>query len=280
MKINVLSLFFWGVFFISQQGQQGPAFAQSLDLGSGSNADAPIEISAREALEWHRNDSQYIARGEAVVTQGETSIRADILTADYRDGEKGLGSQIWQITAEGNVMIRSGDQTATGDKAVYNIDTGKAVMTGSALTFTAPDQIVRANDTFEYDTNTGRVTATGNASVEQGDDRIEARSISAFFKETDDGERVLDRAEATGNVVITTPTEKAYGDKGVYTAANETAILRGNVVITRGPNKLEGERTEVNLKTNISKIFGGSDKGTPPQRVKGIFFPESEQENR
>ncbi len=54
-----------------------------------------------------------------------------------------------------------------------------------------------------------------------------------------------------------------------------TAIITGNVKITRGQNVLTGERAEVDLNTNISRLFGSSiEDGQVGGRVKGVFYPE------
>ena len=73
--------------------------------------------------------------------------------------------------------------------------------------------------------------------------------------------------------MITTAEEVARGDEGIYNVDSETAILQGNVRITRGENQLNGERAEVNLKTGISKLLAGPD-GTR-QRVRGLFNPKT-----
>jgi lipopolysaccharide export system protein LptA len=113
------------------------------------------------------------------------------------------------------------------------------------------------------------------------------------LKENAQGKRVLDNLEAFGNVVIVTPTERITGAYGIYRAGSNKAELKGGVKITRGPNVLEGERAEVDMTTNISKIFGaptseqapakvgGALTGSPNVqtgggRVRGVFYPNSE----
>jgi lipopolysaccharide export system protein LptA len=44
-----------------------PARAQAVNLGSGGSE--PIEIVARDGIEWNREARQYIARGEARASQ-------------------------------------------------------------------------------------------------------------------------------------------------------------------------------------------------------------------
>ncbi len=84
---------------------------------------------------------------------------------------------------------------------------------------------------------------------------------------------MLKTLEAIGNVVITTETEVLRGERGVYNAATNVAELHENVKITRGPNVLEGTKAQVDLDTNISKIFGGAQNGG---QVRGVFYPGSE----
>ena len=47
--------------------RHAPANAQSSD---------PLVVEADDSLEWRREDRQYIATGNAVATQGETTLKA------------------------------------------------------------------------------------------------------------------------------------------------------------------------------------------------------------
>lgn len=253
------------------------AKAQSLSetgLASGSNTGKePIEITAGRTMEWRRTEQQYIARGEALARQGDMSITGETLTADYHEGEKS-GMEIWKLTAEEGVRVQSGENSAYGDKAVYEVDKGLAVMTGSNLRLVSPEQTVTARDRLEYWTEKGEANAIGDAKVVRGEDTLTADTLKATFKENAQGKRALDTLEAVGNVVIITPEEKLTGKHGIYHAATNVAELKGDVRIERGPNILEGERAEVDLTSNVSKIFGAPENGG---RVRGIFYPGSEK---
>lgn len=239
-----------------------------------SNKDQPLIITANKSLEWNRTTKQYIARGNAIAKQGTLEISADLLTGEYANAKGKTGSgQITKLIAEGNVVITSEQSNAIGDRAIYDVIKGQAVMTGGNLKMTSVDQTVTATDRFEYWVQDGKLSAHGNAVVERGDDKLTAESIAAWFvPETEGGARVMDRAEATGNVVITTPTDKATGDKGTYSRQTNTAELLGKVKIENGQNILEGNRAVVDLATNISKMFAGSAEDG---RVKGTFYPGS-----
>lgn len=231
----------------------------------------PLEITADQTLEWHRDAKQYIARGNAVAKQGDTEIHAATLTADYRESAQS-SFDIYRLSAEGGVRIISPGHAVAGDKAVYDVPSGKAVMTGKALTLTAPDQTVTARDSFEYAAGEGRLTANGDVLVVRGADRIRAEIMSAFFARDAAGQNRLTKLTAERRVVITTPAETLHGDFGRYLARTNTAELYGNVRIQRGPNVLEGARAVVDLNTHVSRMEGG---GTG--QVRGIFYPGSER---
>ncbi len=239
----------------------------------GTKSDAPLEITADESLEWHRNEKVFIAKKNAVAKQGDTDIGAQLLTAYYREPAKG-NVEVSKVTADTDVTVKSGQTVAYGQKAEYDLDSGLAVMTGDNLKMTGPDQTVTAQDRFEYWVTEGRLSAIGRAKVTRLEDTVEADKVSAIFKQNEKGERVLDSLEANGNVVITTPTETVTGANGIYRADTNIAELSGGVTIKRGPNILEGEKAEVNLSTNISKMYSN---GGSSGRVRGVFYPGSEK---
>src|SRR5262249_39691468 len=96
----------------------------------------------------------------------------------------------------------------------------------------------------------------------------------------DAGKQSLKRVEALGNVVITTPTEVARGNRGDYDADTQVATLTGNVRLTRGDNQLNGDRAEVNMKTGISTLLAGDGRPAAGQtnpaegkRVRVLLMP-------
>lgn len=275
----------------------GAAFAQTAPAPAPANNGQPIEITATETVEWLRNQKQYVARKDVIVKQGAMEIHSDLLTADYREGAQS-SMEIWQLTAEGNVKILDETTTAYGDHGVYDVSKGVAVLTGNDLKLVSPDQTVTARDRMEYHANERLAKAIGNATVVRAEDTVKADTLTAFFKDeaagaapaaaTDPakakpansplgGGGNIDRLEADGNVVITTPTEKIYGSKAIYRADTNIANITGKVRLERGENVLEGNRAEVNLNTNVSKMFGSEKEGG---RVRGVFFPGSEGNNK
>ena len=249
---------------------------------------SPLEITADNALEWDRTNKQYKARGNAVATQKDMSVTADTLVADYREGKE-KKTEIYRLTATGHVVLTSGENKAYGENAVYTMDDGKAVLTGGDLKIVGKDMTITAKDRFEYYANEGRMVAIGAPVITNLDRTLTADKVTAWTapqtnagageakkpESTSSAKSLgnLQRALAEGNVVITTPKEKATSDKATYTAQTDLVELTGNVKLNQGINQLEGERAEMNMATNVSRIFGAPGKGG---RVKGVFFPGSQ----
>ena len=241
--------------------------------------DEPVEITADESLEWHRNELYFQARKNVRAVQGDTTLYSDLLKAKYRDGAQS-SMEIYVIQADGNVRIHSAESKAYSQKAVYDVDKGYVVMTGNNLKLISTDQIVTARDKFEYWVANGKLIASGRAVAVRDGDRIESDKMTALFTEDKSGNRTLKSLTSQGHVVITTPDEILKSDHAVYDSSSSTATLKDNVKITRGPNVLEGVKAVLNTRTNVSKLFGGvtatqQQSGESGGRVRGVFYPGS-----
>jgi lipopolysaccharide export system protein LptA len=278
-----------------------PAQAQEINL----SGNGPIEITARDAIELRQNDQVVIARGAARAVRGGVTVVADRLVARYRprtgappptaqpssDPLSGSGAnELWRLEAEGNVRITTATDTATADRAVYDMDQAVLVLTGRNLSlFNAQDKVT-ARDALEYWPQRRMAVARGDAKAESPGRRINADTLVAWFLEAapppaappaaaappartaqsgqpDTGR--LDRVEGFSNVVIRTETETVQGDRGVYSAATGIALLGGNVRITRGQNQLNGQLAEVNMRTGVSRLLS-----EPGARVTGLVVPQ------
>jgi len=89
--------------------------------------------------------------------------------------------------------------------------------------------------------------------------------------------QAITQVDAKGNVFITTETETAQGDSGVYYVRKRFVVLNGNVILTSGKNVVKGESLVYNLDTGRSRMVsqderpGMKSKG----RVKSLFVPGS-----
>lgn len=283
------------------------AGAQGLGLSGGGNDDVPLEVYADNGIEWRQNDNVYIARGNAKAIKGTTTVYADTLMAHYRKAATS-GSEVWKIEAEGNVRIVSTEETAYGDRAVYTIDDGALIMTGKNLKLVTPRETITARDRLEYWDKKNLAIARGDAlTVTEDGRRIRADTLTATFKPSNSqqagakpaapaptrvatnsagatarngrqpqGDSRLDRMDAVGNVVITTPEEVARGERGVYFEDSGIATLTGSVKITRGQNQLNGDAAEVNLRTGISRMLNQPGRASGP--VRALLVPEKRDE--
>ena len=117
-------------------------------------------------------------------------------------------------------------------------------------------------DSGEYVGNT--VTLRGRAELIQGQNRLRADSVSGLSQT---GES---RIQASGNVYFVTPEQTIRGDRAVYTPANDTIVLTGDVILTQGENVMTGGRLTYNTRTEAAEMDGGGRNG----RVQGVFYPE------
>lgn len=241
-----------------------PVTAQGL-LGARQGAQ-PLEIHADQGIEWRRDQRTYVASGNARAARGELELLADVLTAHYRDAPDG-SSEVYKITASGNVRLISPNETAQGDRGAYDVDNGIVVLLGEDLRFTTPREVITARDSLEYWEAKQMAVARGEAKAARDDRRISADVLAAHFQPDQEEKLQLARIEAYGNVLVKTAKEFARGDRGTYFVEKELATLQGAVKITRGENQLNGDYAEVNLVTGVSRLLSDSS------RVKGRILP-------
>lgn len=247
----------------------GEARAQAL---LGNLDGGPLEIEASESLEWHQEDRAYVARGDAVLRQRDVSVRADTLTAYYRELETGA-TEIYQAAAEGNVLIEAPSGRAIADRAVYDLDRDVVVLTGNTLRLENEDDTLSANEALEYWPSRHLAVARGDAEVVRAnDDRIRADVLTGEFNEDENGDLQLTVVSAFGNVRIDTDTDIARGNEGVYNLVTNRATLSGDVRLTRGDNQLNGDHAEVDLDTGVSRLVSRPDGQGP---IRALLVPEN-----
>ncbi len=248
-----------------------PALAQSLSL-TGGDGDTPIEIYAEDGIEWRQENQLFLARGNARAVRGEVEVRADVLTAYYRETPKG-GTDIWRLNADGKVRISSPGEKAYGEKGVYDVDNGILVLSGGRVRLVTKEDEITADGQLEYWEKKQMAVARGNASAVRGDRRLRADVLAAYFRRDKDGKSAIYRVEAFDNVRIKTGKDKARADRAVYNVQSGIATLTGSVKIVRGGNQLRGCRAEINLNTGISKLFGCGPPGAGGRPVRGVIQP-------
>jgi lipopolysaccharide export system protein LptA len=253
--------------------------ARAQNVGIERNSKEPVTIEADEGIEWHQQEKIYLARGNARAMRGDVTVRAQTLTAHYREVGNGK-TEVYQVVADGGVLITTPREKITGDTGVYDVEKGVFRLTGKSLLIETPEEKVSARDKIEYFSNEKKAVLVGDATVIKDNRKVRADTMTARFAEDQKGKMALSRADIVGNVVITTPTEVARAERGVYDADSGIATLTGGVKLTRGDNQLNGEFAEVNMKTGVSRLLA-SPTGAAADgkgRVRGVFVPRSAEE--
>jgi len=285
---------------------KAPAAQPAGDIGFASGGSGqPLDVTADQGIEFSKDAKEIIARVNAKAVRANTTVTADTLTAYYRDktppvpgepadkakkpapdaaqppGDKPSdgsgtgGSEVWRVTADGNVDIFTPTQHAYGDHADYNIDDAVVVLTGDHLKMTTPQDIVTARDTLEYWENKHQAVARGDAvaiAPAKGQ-RIQADTLVADFAENKQKQMVIQVAHGYDHVVLTTATDVVTGDRADYVVETGIVTVTGSVKITRGGNQFDGNYAVVNLNTGISKLLSAPAGKPADRQVRGLFVP-------
>lgn len=142
------------------------------------SSDAPIEI-ASDALEVLQNEKKAIFTGNVIATQGATNMRANKMTVFYRETSDGaaasqagdaMGKGIYRIESEGSVVFTTPEETAQGDKAVYLVDDDTIDLLGNV--FLTRDKNILKGTKLVYNLKTGRSVLTGGVAGATGGTRV------------------------------------------------------------------------------------------------------------
>lgn len=86
-------------------------------------------VTARDSLEYWEGQRKAVARGQAHATHEDKQIKADVLTANFREDTEG-DLAVYRIDAVGNVEILTAKEYARGHKGVYFVDEERAELEG------------------------------------------------------------------------------------------------------------------------------------------------------
>jgi lipopolysaccharide export system protein LptA len=114
----------------------GVTMALAQNLGGAFNgmrdSDQPINIEA-DRLEVTDETGMAVFHGNVSVVQGSTNLRTTNLRVFYArtgEGQAGNGGAVRRIEASGGVAVRSRDQMASADKAVVDMQSQIATLSG------------------------------------------------------------------------------------------------------------------------------------------------------
>jgi len=128
------------------------------------------------------------------------------------------------------------------------------------------------SDEFELIQQEGLQIWRGRAEAVQGENRLRAGEIRVYHDVENGGFGQARRIEAVGEVFFVTPDQVARGDRAVYTAANDTLVVTGDVILRQGENVLTGSSLSINIASGRARMEG-APTGNAGRRVQGVFYP-------
>ncbi len=143
----------------------------SLLPGAGSHE--PINIAA-DKLDYFDKQQKAIYTGNVVAVQGETRLNATELVilfdrkaeakeAKPAPGPGGANSQMRRMEGKGPIILTSKDQVGTGDALVYDKPENKFYLIGNVAL--SQGENVTRGDKLIYDLNTGQAVVTSKGRV-------------------------------------------------------------------------------------------------------------------
>ncbi len=124
-------------------------------------------------------------------------------------------------------------------------------------------------DAFSVDQSTGKAVFDGNVLVVQGDVRMSAGKVTIEYASGDGAQGGIDRLLATGGVTFVTVSDAAEARDAVYSVADGTVTMTGEVLLTQGQNAIAGDKLVVNLTSGNGRMEG---------RVRTVFAPSGGSE--
>ena len=143
----------------------------------------------------------------------------------------------------------------------------------------AVDQPIDINaDQLEIQQDKNLAILSGNVIAEQGHIKLRAELLKVWYKHKQSSKPssqddimaggAIIRIDAIDQVFVSSATETAKGDLGIYEVTKQRLTLTGTVILTRGENVLRGKKLVMNMATGRSQLSGG--------RVHGRFVSQKQ----
>jgi len=125
-------------------------------------------------------------------------------------------------------------------------------------------------DRIEVQDRADRAIFAGNVHVRQDDLTLDTERLTVAY--TSSGGVQIQRLDASGGVVVKSPTETARGDFGIYDLDRKLITLVGGVQLNRQDSQVVGSRLVIDLNNGRAVIDGGGPGiGQSGGRVTGHF---------
>ncbi|KQZ65909.1 OstA family protein [Sphingopyxis sp. OPL5] len=140
-----------------------PARAQAL---ANHNSNAPVDFSAGSIEVQDRSDRVVLSGGVRVTQAGMTVTSQRMTVAYSRQG----GTDVNRLDATGGVVVTKGDERATGNVAIYDLDKRLITMVGNVQLTQRGNRLNGGR--LVIDLNSGRATVDGRGATRGPDGNV------------------------------------------------------------------------------------------------------------
>jgi lipopolysaccharide export system protein LptA len=125
-------------------------------------------------------------------------------------------------------------------------------------------------DRIEVQDRADRAIFVGNVHVTQAELALDTERLTVAYSSA--GGIQIQRLDASGGVIVRSPSETARGSFGVYDLERKLITLVGDVQLNRGGSQINGSRLVIDLNSGRATIDGGpAGVGQQGRRVTGHF---------
>lgn len=110
-------------------------------------------------------------------------------------------------------------------------------------------------DRIEVQDRADRAIFIGNVNVRQGSLQLDTQRLTVAYQSA--GGIQIRRLDASGGVVVRSPSETARGDFGIYDLDRKLITLVGDVQLARGGSRIIGSRLVIDLSSGRAVVDGG-----------------------
>ena len=127
-----------------------------------------------------------------------------------------------------------------------------------------------AADRIEVQDRSDRAVFAGNVHVRQAALTLDTARLTVAY--TSAGGVQIRRLDASGGVIVKSPSETARGNFGIYDLDRKLITLVGAVQLNRGGSQINGQRLTIDLNSGRAVVDGGpAGVGQSNGRVTGHF---------
>lgn len=139
-------------------------------------------------------------------------------------------------------------------------------------------------DRIEVQDRADRAIFSGNVHVVQAEMTLDTPRLTVAYSNAQGGggSPQIQRLDASGGVVVKSPTETAKGDFGIYDLNRKLITLLGNVQLDQKQNQVSGSRLVIDLDSGRAVVDGGPPGvNSSGGRVTGHFIvPQRQQQQQ